>query len=190
MFTLCFIFPLSLQAGVCGPVELHHEAPPKVSPSTGLQVGGWAYDIPWQAVVTVLPHPCKLLQRVRDFTASYSVPLILFRHIFLEFILYRLAAVFCCALLRSDSFDIRCNFHCVVREALCDVMCMTLAHRDSQSCSLLVCVQEIWGETQNLLLFITIHGEMKLTVDSSYDCVDHCPAAHGVQVMKEGDASE
>ena len=31
---------------------------------------------------------------------------------------------------------------------------------------------------------------MKLTIDSSYECVEHCPAAHGVQVMKAGDARE
>ena len=51
-------------------------------------------------------------------------------------------------------------------------------------------MQELWEERQNFVLFLTIHGEMKMTVDSSYDCVEHCPAAHGFQVMKAGDARE
>ena len=51
-------------------------------------------------------------------------------------------------------------------------------------------VQELWEDKQNLILFLTLHGEMKLTIDSSYDCVEHCPVAHGFQVMKAGDACE
>ena len=51
-------------------------------------------------------------------------------------------------------------------------------------------MQELWEDKQNLILILTLHGEMKLTIDSSYECVEHCPAAHGVQVMKAGDARE
>ena len=54
------VFPLSLQAGVPSSVKLYHEAPTEVSSSTGLQVGEWTYDIPWQTMGTILPHPCEL----------------------------------------------------------------------------------------------------------------------------------
>ena len=54
---LCSLLP---QARVRGLVSIHHKTPPKVPSSTWVQNGEWTFSVLWQAVGTLLPHPCEL----------------------------------------------------------------------------------------------------------------------------------